>query len=147
MEPRFKDGVTVVREYGDLPRVRCYPGQLNQVFLNLLMNACDAMGCQGSVQITTTMIPEGVRLEFQDDGPGIPPELLNRLFEPFFTTKEVGKGTGLGLSLSHGIIERHRGKFTVKSNLGEGATFVIELPLDASPRGEVESESASAAAS
>jgi signal transduction histidine kinase len=147
MEPQFKDGVTVVREYGDLPRVRCYPGQLNQVFLNLLMNACDAMGCQGSVQITTTMIPEGVRLEFQDDGPGIPPELLNRLFEPFFTTKEVGKGTGLGLSLSHGIIERHRGKFTVKSNLGEGATFVIELPLDASPRGEVESESASAAAS
>jgi signal transduction histidine kinase len=147
MEPQFKDGVTVVREYGDLPRVRCYPGQLNQVFLNLLMNACDAMGCQGSVQITTTMIPEGVRLEFQDDGPGIPPELLNRLFEPFFTTKEVGKGTGLGLSLSHGIIERHRGKFTVKSNLGEGATFVIELPLDASPRGEVESEFASAAAS
>jgi two-component system NtrC family sensor kinase len=105
------------------------------------------MGCQGSVQIRTTMIPEGVRLEFQDDGPGIPPELLNRLFEPFFTTKEVGKGTGLGLSLSHGIIERHRGKFTVKSNLGEGASFVIELPLDASPRGEVESQRASAATS
>ena len=147
MEPRFKDGVTVVRDYGDLPKVRCYPGQLNQVFLNLLMNACDAMNCEGSVQIKTRTTPNGVRLEFRDDGPGIPPELVNRLFEPFFTTKEVGKGTGLGLSLSHGIIERHGGKFTVKSNLGEGANFVIELPLDASPKDEVEFDSANAAAS
>jgi signal transduction histidine kinase len=138
MEPRFKDGVTVVRNYGDLPRVRCYPGQLNQVFLNLLMNACDAMDSRGSIEITTSRTDDGVRLEIRDDGPGVPPELLNRLFDPFFTTKEVGKGTGLGLSLSHGIIERHRGKFSVNSNLGEGATFVIELPLDASPEGEVE---------
>ena len=147
MEPRFKDGVTVVRDYGELPRVRCYPGQLNQVFLNLLMNACDAMGSQGSIEIVTRRTAEGVRLEFRDDGPGIPPELLNRLFEPFFTTKEVGQGTGLGLSLSHGIIERHGGHFSVTSNLGEGATFVIELPLDASPRGEVELGAPSAAAS
>ncbi|MFT5441842.1 MAG: signal transduction histidine kinase [Myxococcota bacterium] len=147
MEPRFKDGVTVVRDYGNLPTVRCYPGQLNQVFLNLLMNACDAMNCTGSVVIRTRQTEDGVRLEFQDDGPGVPPELLNRLFEPFFTTKEVGKGTGLGLSLSHGIIERHGGKFSIKSNLGEGATFVIELPLDASPQGAVEFDPASAAAS
>jgi len=147
MEPQFKDGVTVVRDYGDLPRVRCYPGQLNQVFLNLLMNACDAMDCHGSVEIVTRRTADGVRLEFRDDGPGIPPELLNRLFEPFFTTKEVGKGTGLGLSLSHGIIERHGGRFSVNSNLGEGATFVIELPLDANPRSEVEFDSSSTASS
>jgi len=147
MEPRFKGGVTVVRNYGNLPRVRCYPGQLNQVFLNLLMNACDAMGSRGSIEITTRRTDGGVRIEVRDDGPGVPPELINRLFDPFFTTKEVGKGTGLGLSLSHGIIERHGGKFSVNSNLGEGATFVIELPLDASPEGEVELESSSVAAS
>jgi signal transduction histidine kinase len=147
MENRFKEGVTVVRDYGDLPRVRCYPGQLNQVFLNLLMNACDAMQNRGSIEIKTRRSENGVRLEIRDDGPGVPPQLLNRLFDPFFTTKEVGKGTGLGLSLSHGIIERHRGKFSVKSNLGEGATFVIELPLDASPEGEVEFVPSSVAAS
>lgn len=147
MEPRFKDGVTVVRDFGDLPRVRCYPGQLNQVFLNLLMNACDAMDCQGSVAITTRRTRDGVRLEFSDDGPGVAPELLNRLFDPFFTTKEVGKGTGLGLSLSHGIIERHGGKISVTSKLGEGATFVIELPLDASPKNEVKVDPSSVAAS
>lgn len=147
MEPRFKDGVTVVRNYGNLPRVRCYPGQLNQVFLNLLMNACDAMDSRGSIEITTRRTDGGVRIEVRDDGPGVPPELINRLFDPFFTTKEVGKGTGLGLSLSHGIIERHGGKFSVNSNLGEGATFVIELPLDASPEGEVELDSSSLAAS
>ncbi len=147
MEPSFKDGVTIVRDYGDLPRVRCYPGQLNQVFLNLLMNACDAMDSRGSIEIVTRRTADGVKLEFRDDGPGIPPELLNRLFEPFFTTKEVGKGTGLGLSLSHGIIERHGGRFTVTSNLGEGSSFTIELPLDASPRGEVEFDAPSAAAS
>ena len=147
MEPRFKDGVTVVRDYGDLPKVRCFPGQLNQVFLNLLMNACDAMNSEGSIEITTRTTADGVRLEFRDDGPGVPPELLNRLFEPFFTTKEVGKGTGLGLSLSHGIIERHGGKFSVKSNLGEGASFAIELPLDASRVGEVQFDDSRAVAS
>ena len=120
---------------------------MNQVFLNLLMNACDAMDCQGSVAITTRRSETGVRLEFRDDGPGVPPELLNRLFDPFFTTKDVGKGTGLGLSLSHGIIERHGGKISVASTLGEGTTFAIELPLDASPKDELKFDAASAAAS
>ena len=147
MEPRFKDGVSVIRDYGDLPRVRCYPGQLNQVFLNLLMNACDAMNCQGSVVITTRRTANGVRLEFRDDGPGVPPALLNKLFDPFFTTKEVGKGTGLGLSLSHGIIKRHGGKISVTSEHGKGVTFAIDLPLDASPKGELKVDSSSAAAS
>jgi len=133
MEPRFKNAISVVRDYGRLPRVRCYPGQLNQVFLNLLMNACDAIGGQGEIRIKTRRSDGGVTLEFSDSGPGIPPEVQSRIFDPFFTTKPVGVGTGLGLSLSHGIIERHRGRIRVESEPGHGATFIIDLPLDATP--------------
>jgi signal transduction histidine kinase len=133
MEPRFKTRIRVQKNYGDVPRVRCYAGQLNQVFLNLLMNACDAIEEDGTIQITTRRIPGGVRLEFTDDGPGIPEEIRSRIFDPFFTTKPVGVGTGLGLSLSHGIIERHGGKISVDSEPGRGTTFAIELPLDATP--------------
>jgi signal transduction histidine kinase len=86
----------------------------------------------GTIHITTRRIPEGVRLEFTDDGPGIPEEIRSRIFDPFFTTKPVGVGTGLGLSLSHGIIERHGGRIAVESEPGQGTTFAIELPLDVS---------------
>jgi two-component system NtrC family sensor kinase len=129
MEPRLRDGVEVERDYGELPRVRCYAGQLNQVFMNLLMNACDALDGKGRIRIRSRVRPGGVRIEFQDDGPGIPPEVQVRMFEPFYTTKPVGKGTGLGLSISYGIVERHGGRMLVGSAPGEGTTFVIELPL------------------
>jgi signal transduction histidine kinase len=148
MEPRLKGGVRVVRDFGELPRVRCSAGQMNQVFMNLLMNACDAMGNQGTITIRTETIRSplasghggsgepaargaatGVRLSFSDDGPGIPDHVRGRIFEPFFTTKPVGEGTGLGLSLSHGIIERHGGRISVESVTGSGTTFTIELPL------------------
>jgi signal transduction histidine kinase len=129
MEPRFKNSIVVERDYGELPRVRCYPGQLNQVFLNLLMNACDAIEDRGRILIRTRRTPDGVRLEFHDDGPGIDQDVQRRIFDPFFTTKPVGVGTGLGLSLSHGIIERHGGRIHVSSTPGHGTTFVIELPL------------------
>jgi signal transduction histidine kinase len=131
MEPRCKDCVRIERDYGQLPRVRCYPGQLNQVFLNLLMNACDAIGKSGTIRITTRALPSGVRIEVHDDGAGIPPEIQGRIFDPFFTTKPVGKGTGLGLSLSHGIVARHGGRISVQSEPGHGTTFTIDLPLDA----------------
>jgi two-component system NtrC family sensor kinase len=129
MEPQFKGHIEVIREYQPLPEVLCYPGQLNQVFLNLLMNACDVLEAGGTITIRAQPIEEGVRLEFQDSGPGIPADVQRQIFDPFFTTKEVGKGTGLGLSLSHGIIERHGGRIQIVSRPGEGAIFQIELPL------------------
>jgi len=97
------------------------------------MNACDVLDQGGNITISTEQSPLGVRLEFHDDGPGIPPEVQSRIFDPFFTTKAVGKGTGLGLSLSHGIIERHGGRFLVYSEPGNGTSFVLDLPLDATP--------------
>jgi signal transduction histidine kinase len=130
MEPRLKGGVRIERDYGDLPRVRCFAGQLNQVFMNLLMNACDALEGRGVITIRTRALEDGLRLEFEDDGPGIPSEVRERIFEPFFTTKPIGKGTGLGLSLSHGIVERHGGTMTVESEPGRGTRFAIELPLE-----------------
>ena len=134
MEPRLKDSIQVKREYGQLPMVRCNAGQLNQVFLNLLMNACDALeGIGGTITIASSPKGDGVRLEFADDGPGIAPEVQSRIFDPFFTTKEPGKGTGLGLSMSHQIIERHGGRMVVSSQAGEGTRFIIDLPLDATP--------------
>ncbi len=130
MEPRFKGNIEIVRDYKPLPEVTCYPGQLNQVFLNLLINACDVLeDTGGTITIRAQPIEEGVRLEFEDSGPGIPAETQRRIFDPFFTTKEIGKGTGLGLSLSHGIIERHGGRIQIVSEPGSGAIFQIELPL------------------
>jgi two-component system NtrC family sensor kinase len=146
MEARLRDGIELERDYAPLPRVRCYAGQLNQVFMNLLMNACDALEEKGRIRIRTRVRsdaqqqPVGVRLEFHDDGPGIPPDVQARLFEPFFTTKPVGKGTGLGLSISYGIVERHGGRMLVGSAPGEGTTFVIELPLVAKPADESSAE-------
>ncbi|HVH04603.1 MAG TPA: ATP-binding protein [Myxococcota bacterium] len=127
-EPRLKDCVRVERDFAPLPRVRCYAGQLNQVFMNLVMNACDAVDGQGALRIRTRPTPDGVRLEFTDDGPGLAKDIRDRIFEPFFTTKAVGQGTGLGLSISHGIVERHGGRMSVDCPLGGGTVFKIELP-------------------
>jgi signal transduction histidine kinase len=150
MEPRLREGVEVERDYGELPAVRCYAGQLNQVFTNLLMNACDALDGKGRIRIKTRARAGtpgqpgggGVRLEFHDDGPGMSPEVQARVFEPFFTTKPVGQGTGLGLSISYGIIERHGGRMLVGSAPGAGTTFVIELPLVAKAPEELPGETA-----
>ena len=136
MEPRFKDGIRIEADLGELPSVRCYPAQLNQVFMNLVMNACDALDSGGTVSVRTRTTPGGVELDFADDGPGIPPHLRERIFEPFFTTKPVGQGTGLGLSISHGIVERHGGRLTVDCPPDGGTVFRVELPLVALPPAE-----------
>jgi two-component system NtrC family sensor kinase len=118
----------------DLPRVSCDGNQMEQVFLNLLINAAEAMPEGGSIEIHAAGTPAGrVVLRFTDTGTGIPPEILGKIFDPFFTSKPVGKGTGLGLSVSYGIIRRHGGTITVQSTVGQGSTFTIDLPAEAAP--------------
>ncbi|MCK9199660.1 MAG: PAS domain S-box protein [Gallionella sp.] len=122
----------VVKEYGDLPDIWCLPSQLNQVFMNLLVNAAQAIEVRGTITIRTGAEGERVWVEISDSGYGIPPEIIPRLFDPFFTTKPVGLGTGLGLSVSYKIVEKHHGKIEVRSELGKGATFRVWLPVQSS---------------
>lgn len=118
----------VVKEYGNITQIECFPSQLNQVFLNLLINAAHALKDQGVITLRTGQDEEHVWVEVEDTGKGIKPEHLGRIFEPFFTTKPVGQGTGLGLSLSYGIVQKHGGRIEVKSELGKGSIFTIVLP-------------------
>jgi two-component system, NtrC family, sensor kinase len=111
----------------DLPTLLADATQLKQVFLNIVLNAAQAMEGKGRLTISTALEKETVKIRIQDTGPGVPPENIDKLFSPFFTTKE--KGTGLGLAISYGIIERHGGRIDVETKLGKGATFIISLPV------------------
>lgn len=126
-ELRYK--AEVIRDYGDIPEIHCYPGQLNQVFMNLLINAAQSMQNYGEIAISTWSQAGSVFVKFVDTGVGIPESVQNRIFEPFFTTKEVGTGTGLGLSITYDIIQKHEGDIWVESEVGKGTTFVIRLPI------------------
>ena len=126
-EVKFK--AQIVKQYGELPPVQCIASQINQVFLNLIVNAAQAIVEHGTITLRTGTLDDGVFVEIQDDGPGVPEALARRIFEPFFTTKPVGKGTGLGLSVSYNIIERHHGQLSVSSPPGGGACFRIVLPV------------------
>lgn len=119
----------VQRSYADLPEIRCLPGQLNQVFMNLLVNAGHAIQESGQVRVATQLVGDEVWIDISDTGCGMPPEVQARIFEPFFTTKPVGKGTGLGLSISYGIVHKHGGTIEVESEPGRGTTFRIKLPV------------------
>jgi PAS domain S-box-containing protein len=119
----------VEKQYGVLPPVTCLASQLNQVFMNLLVNAAHALREQGVITIRTGAANDWVWIEVGDNGVGIAPENLNRIFEPFFTTKPVGSGTGLGLSLSYGIVNRHGGRIEVASTVGQGTRFTVHLPV------------------
>jgi two-component system NtrC family sensor kinase len=116
---------------GDIPTIIADGDQLQQVFMNIIINACEAMEGGGRLKLSThhDEINRKIIVEIEDTGCGIPEENTDRVFEPFFTTKEVGKGTGLGLAVSYGIITKHRGTISVESEDGQGATFVIKLPL------------------
>jgi signal transduction histidine kinase len=123
------DRVALHRDYGELPEIECYAGQLSQVWMNLMVNAAQAMNSRGDLWITTTVEDDYIVVKFQDNGPGIPDDVITRVFDPFFTTKPVKEGTGLGLSIVHGIIERHGGDIKVESKIGAGATFTVRLPV------------------
>ena len=121
----------VLKLSSQLPKIKCFAEQLQQVFMNLLINADDATSSGDTISITTTQKDKkNININFKDTGMGIPKDYLSKIFDPFFTTKEVGKGTGLGLSITYGIIERHRGTIHVKSKAGRGTTFDINLPID-----------------
>jgi signal transduction histidine kinase len=116
------------KEFGDVPPARGYPQQLNQVFLNLLVNAADAIEKEGKIAVRTWSENGSVFASVSDTGCGIRPEHLGRIFEPFFTTKDVGKGTGLGLSITYDIVKKHGGDITVRSEEGKGTTFTVRIP-------------------
>ena len=121
---------TVKKDYGPLPKIHCLPSQLNQVFMNLLVNAGHAIEGKGEIGIATACVGDAaVRISISDTGTGIAPAALAKVFDPFFTTKPVGKGTGLGLSLAWNIVQRHGGKIEVASEVGKGTTFTVTLPV------------------
>ncbi|WP_449417361.1 sensor histidine kinase [Phormidium nigroviride] len=131
---RLKHGIKIIKEYGELPPLNCYPAQLNQVFMNIISNGIDALEELGNSAPTIWINAEAsesncVKVKIRDNGPGMPPEIQENIFDPFFTTKSIGKGTGLGLAISYQIITKHQGTIEVNSQPGEGTEFVITLPI------------------
>jgi signal transduction histidine kinase len=127
---QLRSRVNVLREFDDaLPRVVCAPQQLRQVFLNLVVNAAQAVDAGGHVLVATRREGDHVIVSVADDGCGIPPEVIDRIFDPFFTTKPVGVGTGLGLGIAHQIVSSHGGEIQVESTPGTGTVFRVRLPI------------------
>ncbi|MBF0457909.1 MAG: PAS domain S-box protein [Nitrospirae bacterium] len=125
----YKNRIVIVREYGEIPVLQCYAAKINQVFMNLLINACQAIEGEGEVKVRTSVDTEKIEIAITDNGRGILPEIQGKIFDPFFTTKPVGVGTGLGLSISYKIIKEHNGDILVDSLAGKGTTFTVRLPL------------------
>lgn len=127
---KLRNRIEVFRNYDtNLPRIECLPGKLNQVFMNILNNALDAIGEKGEIHVSTKQRGKNLEIRMRDTGTGMPKEVTDHIFEPFYTTKEVGAGTGLGLSISYGIIQQHKGNIRVESTPGEGTEFIIEIPM------------------
>ena len=126
---KFKNRIRINKDYGDLPLVECQYLRINQVFLNIINNAIDAIEGEGEIFISTRVKGDQAVIKIRDTGTGMSEDAIRKIFEPFYTSKEVGKGTGLGLSISYGIIQQHQGKIEVNSQPGQGSQFVISLPL------------------
>jgi signal transduction histidine kinase len=127
----FADRIEIVREYGEVPEIDCSPRELNQLFMNLLLNAKEAIergGRRGEIRVRTSAQPDTIRIEISDNGCGIPSEHLDKIFDPGFTTRGVQVGTGLGLAICYQIVRAHKGTIEVSSRPGEGATFTVKLP-------------------
>ncbi len=129
---QLKNRIEIVKDYGTLPEIECFPNQLNQVFMNLLVNAAQAIPGRGTISIKTLHLGNEVQVKISDTGVGIPRENMRKIFDPGFTTKGVGVGTGLGLSICYKIIQDHRGRIAVESEVGRGTTFTITLPVSIS---------------
>jgi len=130
MHHEIKHKAEIVKNYGDIPKISCYPGRMNQVYLNLLVNAVQAIKEKGTITISTRRINDKISIEFEDNGVGIARKNLSKIFDPGFTTKGVGIGTGLGLSICYRIIQDHRGDIRVESEPGKGSRFIITLPVN-----------------
>jgi len=125
----LKYKATITKEYGEIPILKCYPQQLNQVFVNLLVNASHAIEKQGEIKIKTWNGDGKIKISVSDTGAGIEKDKVEKIFEPFFTTKPVGKGTGLGLSIAYDIVKKHNGEITVETEVGKGTTFTVQIPV------------------
>lgn len=130
LRSQYKNKVEIEKDYGDIPPVECYPGRINQVFMNVVANAIQSIDDTGKVIISTRKLNGHVSVTISDTGSGIDPDKIDEIFTPFYTTKQVGKGTGLGLSISYAIIEQHSGKISVNSQKGKGTSFTIDLPIN-----------------
>jgi two-component system, NtrC family, sensor kinase len=126
----LKNKAELIKEYGDLPRINCCSRQINQVFINLLVNAAQAIETHGIIRVRTRVRGKNVEVHISDTGQGIPEQNLSRIFDPFFTTRAVGEGTGLGLSMVYGIIKKHSGEIVVESKVGQGTCFILRLPIN-----------------
>jgi two-component system, NtrC family, sensor kinase len=127
----LKYKATVQKVFGDIPAIKGYPQQLNQVFMNILVNAAQAIEKKGEIVVRTSLVEDQVEVKFSDTGCGISPENQQKIFDPFFTTKDVGKGTGLGMNIAYNIVKKHHGTIAVDSQVGKGTTFTIRIPVDA----------------
>ena len=137
---KYRETIEMIKEYAeDLPTIECYPGKVNQVFMNIINNAIQAIEGNGKIYIGIQLVEKSLKgevfqkkymeIRIQDTGKGMPESIQQKIFDPFYTTKDVGQGTGLGLSISLGIIQKHKGVIECVSQEGEGTTFGIYLPI------------------
>jgi PAS domain S-box-containing protein len=129
--PQLRQNATIQKSWGDLPPITCVPQEIQQVFLNVVLNAGQAIGTAGCIRLLSRAEGETVVVDVEDNGDGIAPEIIDKIFDPFFTTKPVGEGTGLGLSIAYGIVRNHGGEITVSSVPGRRTCFSVRLPADA----------------
>jgi two-component system NtrC family sensor kinase len=130
LKHKMNSRIHVERRYGQERMLYCYAGRLNQVLMNLIANAVDAVVGEGQIVVTTSQTDAAFTISVRDTGPGIPEAIRDRIFDPFFTTKPVGQGTGLGLAISYGIVQDHHGSIEVLSEEGVGTEFIVKIPLD-----------------
>jgi signal transduction histidine kinase len=129
MQHELRDKVTVIKNYGEIPQIQCFPNELNQVFMNLLQNASQAIDQKGTITVSTDADDTRVFVKILDTGKGIPPEDLPKIYDPGFTTRSGGVGKGLGLSIVYNIIQKHNGDIKIESEVGKGTEIIIELPI------------------